>query len=69
MSMSRSIGKINVPNFVSLNSEVVLLLLIESFKFSPSPGKEIYWQTQTIAKPATVGSSDTQLPLVVERAV
>jgi len=67
--MSHSIGKIIVPDFVSLNSEVVLLLLIESFKFSPAPGKEIYWQTQTVAKPAIVGSSDVQLPLVVERVV
>jgi hypothetical protein len=48
---------------------VVLLLLIESFKFSPAPGKEIYWRTQGIAKPAVVGFSGNQLPLVVERAV
>jgi hypothetical protein len=48
---------------------VVLLLLIESFRFSLPPGKEIYWQTQAIAKPLIVGSSDSQLPLVVERVV
>jgi hypothetical protein len=48
---------------------VALLLLIESFKFSPAPGKEIYWQSQGIAKPSVVGfESGSQLPLVVERA-
>jgi hypothetical protein len=49
--------------------EVVLLLLIESFRFSLAPDKEIYWQTQAIAKPSVVGFSDNRLPLVVERVV
>jgi len=48
---------------------MVLLLLIESFKFSPAPGKEIYWKSQGIARPAVVGSKTIQLPLVVERAI
>jgi hypothetical protein len=48
---------------------VVLLLLIESFKFSPAPDKEIYWRAQGIAKPSVVGFSDYRLPLVVERMV
>jgi hypothetical protein len=47
----------------------VLVLLIESFKFSLPPDKEIYWQTQGIAKPSLVGSSEFRLPLVVERVV
>jgi len=48
---------------------MVLLLLIESFKFSPAPGKEIYWRSQGIARPAVVGSEAFQLPLVVERVM
>lgn len=57
--------KLNATDWV----EVVLLLLIESFKISFAPGQEIYWHTQRIAKPSVVGFSDSRLPLVVERAV
>jgi hypothetical protein len=59
--------KINATDRFKL--EVVLMLLIESFKLSPAPGKEIYWQTQGIAKPAIIGFFGNRLPLVVERAV
>jgi len=55
--------------FSQLEMKVVLLLLIESFKFSLPAGKEIYWDTRGIAKPLIVGSSDYQMPLVVERVV
>jgi len=52
------------------SSEVVLSLLIEAFKISPSKDKEIVWQMNTIVSPAVVGSdkSRPQLPLVVELA-
>jgi hypothetical protein len=53
---------------VWLNVEVVLLVLIESFKFSLPPDKDIYWLSHGVAKPAVVGFPECQLPLVVERA-
>jgi len=54
--------------FSQLEMKVVLLLLIESFKFSPAQGKEISWRSVGITKPITAGHSGYQLPLVVERA-
>jgi len=61
--------KIHKTDGIWLKLEMVLFLLIESFKFSLAPGKEIYWRTQGIAKPAIVGFDTFQLPLVVERAI
>ena len=46
-------------------AEVVLSLLIESFRFAPS-NKEIYWQMTSVATPTVVGEgSKVQLPLLV----
>jgi hypothetical protein len=50
--------------------EVVLSLLIESFRFSPSD-KEVIWQMHGIASPTVKSNSKSgtplpQLPLVVE---
>jgi len=55
--------------FSQLEMKVVLSLLIESFKFSPS-NKEIVWYMAGIASPAVPGSksSGSQLPLIVELA-
>ena len=48
-------------------TEVVLSLLIESFRFAPSK-KEIYWQMTTIATPTVVGEDgEVQLPLLVSK--
>ena len=48
--------------------EVVLCLLIESFRFSPS-GKEVVWNMAALAIPTvpSSGSSTPQLPLCVEK--
>ena len=47
--------------------EVVLSLLIESFKFSPSD-KEIFWQMNMIATPTVVGGNGkNELPLTVSK--
>ncbi|KAF8969648.1 cytochrome P450 [Flammula alnicola] len=53
--------------FSQLEMKVVLLLLIESFRFSPT--KEIAWQMTGITTPIVVGSEPEvpQLPLLVER--
>ena len=49
-------------------TEVVLSLLIESFRFAPS-SKEIYWQMTTVATPTVVGEGGkVQLPLLVSKA-
>jgi hypothetical protein len=48
-------------------TEIVLSLLIESFRFAP-PNKEIYWQMTTIATPTVVGEGGkVQLPLLVSK--
>ncbi|KAF8966238.1 cytochrome P450 [Flammula alnicola] len=54
--------------FSQLEMKVVLLLLIESFRFSPTK-KEIAWQMTGITTPIVVGSKPEvpQLPLLVER--
>ena len=50
--------------------EVVLSLLVESFRFSPSE-KEVIWQMNGLATPTvpSSGSSRSQLPLRVEKVV
>ncbi|KAF8966234.1 cytochrome P450 [Flammula alnicola] len=54
--------------FSQLEMKVVVLLLIESFRFSPTK-KEIAWQMTGITTPIVVGSKSEvpQLPLLVER--
>ena len=47
--------------------EVVLSLLIESFKFSLSD-KEIHWKTFGIMTPTIVGDPVPKLPIIIERA-
>lgn len=48
--------------------EVVLSLLIESFKFSLSD-KEIHWKTFGITTPTVVGDpSGSKLPIIIGRA-
>jgi hypothetical protein len=50
-----------------VSSEVVLSILIESFKFSPSD-KEIFWQMNSIATPTVVGGNGkNELPLRVSK--
>ncbi|KAF9479975.1 cytochrome P450 [Pholiota conissans] len=54
--------------FSQLEMKVVLMLLIESFRFSPSKEK-IFWQMAGITTPVVVGSDNKapQLPLIIER--
>ncbi|KAF8971842.1 cytochrome P450 [Flammula alnicola] len=54
--------------FSQLEMKVVLLLLIESFRFSPTK-QEIAWQMAGITTPIVVGNKSEvpQLPLLVER--
>ncbi|KAF8968283.1 cytochrome P450 [Flammula alnicola] len=54
--------------FSQLEMKVVLLLLIESFRFSPTK-QEIAWEMTGITTPIVVGSKSEvpQLPLLVER--
>ncbi|KAF8824009.1 hypothetical protein HHX47_DHR9000115 [Lentinula edodes] len=55
--------------FSQLEMKVVIAMLVENFKFSPPPDKEIFWQMAGIASPVVVGGSDSmhpQLPLIVE---
>jgi hypothetical protein len=49
-------------------SEVVLLFLIDAFRFRPSD-KEIFWQMNGIATPVLAKGTDKhpQLPMIVER--
>ncbi|KAJ3515941.1 hypothetical protein NLJ89_g1438 [Agrocybe chaxingu] len=56
--------------FSQLEMKVVLSVLLESFKFSPSKDAEIYWQMNNIATPtvANSGTNKPQLPLIVEMA-
>ncbi|KAF9474249.1 cytochrome P450 [Pholiota conissans] len=55
--------------FSQLEMKVVLLLLIDAFRFSLSK-KEIYWQMNGIATPTLANSDDKrpQLPMVIELA-
>ncbi|KAF8183371.1 cytochrome P450 [Pholiota molesta] len=54
--------------FAQLEIKVVLMLLIESFRFSPSKQK-ISWQMAAVTTPVVVGSDNKgpQLPLIIER--
>ncbi|KAJ3515938.1 hypothetical protein NLJ89_g1436 [Agrocybe chaxingu] len=56
--------------FSQLEMKVVLSVLLESFKFSPSKGAEIYWHMNNVATPTVTNSSANkpQLPLIVEMA-
>ncbi|KAJ3995867.1 cytochrome P450 [Lentinula boryana] len=57
--------------FSQLEMKVVIAMLVENFKFSLAPNKEIFWQMSGIASPVVVGGDDSghpQLPLVVELA-
>lgn len=58
----------NTDYIFNFHPEVVLSLLIESFRFSPSKA-EIAWQMTGVVTPAVVGTDLTkpQLPLIVER--
>lgn len=50
-------------------AEVVISMLIENFKFSLTPDKDIYWQMSGISTPVVVGGEKhAKLPLVVELA-
>ncbi|KAJ3775232.1 cytochrome P450 [Lentinula raphanica] len=59
--------------FSQLEMKVVIAMLVENFKFSLAPEKEIFWQMSLITSPV-VGDSDSensdhpQLPLIVELA-
>jgi hypothetical protein len=51
------------------HSEVVLSLLIESFRFTPS-NKDIFWQMTSVATPSVAGEGGKlQLPLQVSRVL
>ncbi|KAJ3990231.1 cytochrome P450 [Lentinula detonsa] len=57
--------------FSQLEMKVVMAMLVENFRFSLAPNKEIFWQMSGIASPIVVGGDDSghpQLPLVVELA-
>ncbi|KAK7466363.1 hypothetical protein VKT23_005090 [Stygiomarasmius scandens] len=56
--------------FSQLEMKVVMSILVELFKFSPAPNKEIVWQMSTVATPVVVDgdSSLPQLPVVIELA-
>jgi hypothetical protein len=50
-------------------AEVVLLMLIESFRFYPSK-KEVFWRMTGITSPVVIGDdSGPQLPIIVERVL
>ncbi|KAF8202143.1 cytochrome P450 [Pholiota molesta] len=76
VSLLSLFGGLKCSNFFSgfkfsqLEMKVVLLLLVESFKFTPSK-HEIFWQMTGITTPVVVGSTKTvpQLPLIVERVL
>ncbi|KAJ3973500.1 cytochrome P450 [Lentinula raphanica] len=54
--------------FSQLEMKVVIAMLIENFKFSPSVNKEIFWQMSGVASPVVVAAENghPQLPLTVE---
>ncbi|KAJ3797629.1 cytochrome P450 [Lentinula aff. detonsa] len=55
--------------FSQLEMKVVIAMLVENFRFSPSLDKEIFWQMSGIASPVVVGGNGhPQLPLKVELA-
>jgi len=48
--------------------EVVLSLLVESFKFSLSDKEILHWKTFGIMTPTIVGDPVPKLPIIIERA-
>ncbi|KAF8202147.1 cytochrome P450 [Pholiota molesta] len=55
--------------FSQLEMKVVLLMLIESFRFYPSK-KEVFWRMTGITSPVVIGDdSGPQLPIIVERVL
>ena len=48
--------------------EVILSILVESFRFSLSKKEVIWHMTHAIATATVPGSNRSQLPLIVERA-
>ncbi|KAJ3874013.1 cytochrome P450 [Lentinula edodes] len=53
--------------FSQLEMKVVIAMLVENFKFSSSPNKEIFWQMTGITSPVVGGNSrHPRLPLMVE---
>ncbi|KAJ4480000.1 cytochrome P450 [Lentinula aciculospora] len=57
--------------FSQLEMKVIIAMLVENFRFSSAPKKEIFWQMSGIASPVVVAGDDSehpQLPLMVELA-
>ncbi|KAE9385221.1 cytochrome P450 [Gymnopus androsaceus JB14] len=55
--------------FSQLEMKVIISMLVEKFKFSPAPGKDICWQMSVISSPAVLGGDGhPRLPLLVESA-
>jgi len=55
--------------FSQLEMKVIISMLVEKFKFSPAPGKDIFWQMSVISSPVVVGGDGhPKLPLLVESA-
>ena len=71
LEMSQSFGVLSANQIISYTyTEVVLTLLINSFKFTPSD-KQIIWKMHGITSPAVAGEPDptkVQLPMVVQMA-
>ncbi|KAE9391109.1 cytochrome P450 [Gymnopus androsaceus JB14] len=55
--------------FSQLEMKVIISMLVEKFKLSPAPGKDIFWQMSGISSPVVVGGDGhPKLPLLVESA-
>lgn len=55
--------------FSQMEMKVVISMLIENFKFSLAPDKDIFWQMSGISTPVVVGGEKhAKLPLIVELA-
>ncbi|KAE9385219.1 cytochrome P450 [Gymnopus androsaceus JB14] len=55
--------------FSQLEMKVIISMLVENFKFSPAPGKDIFWQMSAISSPVVVGGDGhPKLPLLVGSA-
>ncbi|KAE9401990.1 cytochrome P450 [Gymnopus androsaceus JB14] len=55
--------------FSQLEMKVIISMLVEKFKFSPAPGKDIVWLMAGISSPVVVGGDGhPKLPLLVESA-